>query len=148
MMNRRFASARAVLRCALLAALIGVGGCGIKRIPTSGTVTLDGQPVTVGVLQFIPDASKGNKLRLAASGAISNGKWNLATSAVERRDTGSGAPVGWFKVVYINPNEGNIGVKEGPNVAAKYKDEQTTPISIELKDPPPAEGYKIALTSK
>lgn len=150
MMNRRFASARTSVGCALLAALIAVGGCGVKRIPTSGTVTLDGKPMTVGVLQFIPDASKGNTLRLAAGGAISNGRWNLATSAMERRDTGSGAPVGWFKVVYTNPNEGSLapGVKPGPRVAAKYQDEQTTPISIELTDPPPAEGYKIALTSK
>ena len=46
--------------CALLAALVGVAGCGIKRIPTSGKVTLDGQPMTEGVLQFIPRANALN----------------------------------------------------------------------------------------
>src|SRR3954452_13624946 len=106
-MDRRFPSARVGVGCALLAALVGVAGCGIKRIPTSGTVTLDGQPMTVGVIQFIPDASKGNNLRLGCSGAISNGRWSLATSGMERADTGGGAPVGWFKVTYINPNEGS-----------------------------------------
>ena len=146
-----FPRARVGVGCALLAALVGVAGCGVKRIPTSGTVTLDGQPMTVGVIQFIPDASKGNKLRLGCSGAISNGRWNLATSGMERADTGGGAPVGWFKVVWTNPHEGSKApsMKEGgPKVAAKYQHEQTTPLSIELTDPPPAEGYKIELTSK
>ena len=149
-MNRQFPSFRLSVGSALLAALVGVVGCGVKRIPTSGTVTLDGQPMTVGVIQFIPDASKGNKLRLGCSGAISDGRWSLATSGMERADTGQGAPVGWFKVVWTNPHEGSKapGMTAGPKVAAKYQQEQTTPLSIELTDPPPAEGYKIELTSK
>jgi hypothetical protein len=150
-MDRQFANARVGVGCALLAALVGVIGCGgIKRIPTSGTVTLDGQPMTEGVLQFIPDASKGNNLRVTCSGPISNGRWNLVTSGMERADTGSGAPVGWFKVIYTHPNEGSKapGASTTPKVAAKYYREDTTPISIELTDPPPPEGYKIELTSK
>src|SRR3954452_25536400 len=118
-MDRRFPSARVGVGCALLAALVGVAGCGIKRIPTGGKVTLDGQPMTAGVLQFIPDASKGNNLRVSCSGPISDGRWNLVTSGMERRDTGTGAPAGWFKVIYTNPT-----------------------------DPPRAEGYTIELTSK
>jgi len=149
-MDRRIPIARVWAGCALLAALVGVAGCGVKRIPTSGTVTLDGQPMTVGVIQFIPDASKGNNLRLGCSGAISNGRWSLATSGMERADTGGGAPVGWFKVTYINPNEWSKapGMTAAPKVAPKYTQESTTPLSIELTDPPPAEGYKIELTSK
>src|SRR5262245_1298458 len=148
-MNLRFPSARLVA-CALLAALVGVSGCGVQRLPTSGTITLDGKSMTVGVLQFIPDASKWNKLRLACRGASSIGRRSLATTGMERADTGGGAPVGWFKVVWTNPHEGSKapGMTAGPTVAAKYQQEQTTPISIELTDPPPAEGYKIELTSK
>jgi hypothetical protein len=136
--------------CALLVALVGVAGCGIKRIPTGGKVTLDGEPMTEGVLQFIPDASKGNNLRVSCSGPISNGRWNLVTSGMERANTGTGAPVGWFKVKYTHPNEGSKapGASAAPKVAAKYYREDTTPISIELTDPPPAEGYTIELTSK
>src|SRR5687768_6626998 len=119
-MDRRFLNARVWVGCALLAALVGVAGCGVKRIPTSGTVTLDGKPMKEGILQFIPDASKGNKLRLACSGPISNGRWNLVTSGMERRDTGTGAPVGWFKVTYTHPTEGSIGVAAAPKVAGKY----------------------------
>ena len=149
-MDRRFASARIGVGCALLAVLVGVAGCGVKRIPTSGTVTLDGQPMPEGILQFIPDSSKGNNLRLGCSGPVSNGRWNLVTSGMERRDTGTGAPVGWFKVTYTNPNEGSKapGVSAAPKVAAKYYREDTTPLSIELTDPPPTEGYTIELTSK
>src|SRR5262245_51354288 len=149
-MDRRFPRARVGVGCALLAALVGVAGCGVKRIPTSGTVTLDGQPMKEGVLQFIPDVSKGNNLRLGCSGPISNGRWNLVTSGMDRADTGTGAPVGWFKVTYTHPTEGDKepGASAAPRVAAKYRTEDTTPLSIELTDPPPAEGYKIELTSK
>src|SRR5437588_5032446 len=149
-MDRRFPSLRLWVGCALLAALVGVAGCGVKRIPTSGTVTLDGQPMTEGVLKFIPDVSKGTTYRVSCSGPISNGRWNLVTSGMERADTGTGAPVGWFKVVYTHPNEGSKapGASAAPKVADKYRSEETTPISIELTDPPPADGYKIELTSK
>jgi len=149
-MDRRFPSARVGVGCALLAVLVGVSGCGIKRIPTGGKVTLDGQPMTEGVLKFIPDVSKGTTYRLSCSGPISNGRWNLVTSGMERADTGTGAPVGWFKVKYTHPNEGSKqpGRSAAPKVAAKYYREDTTPLSVELTDPPPAEGYTIELTSK
>src|SRR5262249_5933552 len=147
-MDRRFPSARLWVRCAILAALVGVVGCGVKRIPTRGTVTLDGQPMPEGVLKFIPDPSKGNNLRLSCSGPISNGRWNLVTSGMERADTGTGAPVGWFKVIYTHPNEGSKapGESPAPKVPAKYCREETTPLSLELTDPPPADGYTITLT--
>src|SRR5262245_37860531 len=149
-MAGRFPRARVGVGCALLAAVVGVAGCGVRRIPTSGKVTLDGQPMTEGVLKFIPDATKGNDLRLSCSGPISNGQWNLVTSGVERADTGTGAPVGWFKVIYTHPNEGSKapGASAAPKVAEKYYREDTTPLSIELTEPPPAEGYTIELTSK
>jgi hypothetical protein len=149
-MDRRFSRARLAIACALLAALVGMAGCGVRRIPTSGTVTLDGQPMPEGVLKFIPDASKGNNLRLSCSGPISNGRWNLVTSGMERADTGTGAPVGWFKVIYTHPNEGSKapGATPAPKVAAKFYREDTSPLSIELTEPAPAAGYAIELTSK
>lgn len=149
-MDRRFPSKRVWVSCGLLVALVSVAGCGVKRIPTSGTVTLDGQPMTEGILQFFPDPTKGNNLRLGCSGPISNGRWNLVTSGMDRNDTGTGAPVGWFKVLYTHPTEGSKmpGASSAPKVANKYRSETTTPISIELTDPPPAEGYKVELTSK
>src|SRR5262249_38342013 len=148
-MDRRFPSARVGGLCALVAALVGVAGCGsgIKRVPTHGKVTLDGKPMTEGVLQFIPDASRGNNLRAGCCGPTSNGRWLLVAPGMERADTGTGAPVGWFKVIYTHPNEGSKapGASAAPKVAARYSREETTPLAIELTDPPPAEGYTIEL---
>jgi len=41
--------------------LFGLGGCykPVKKVPAYGTVTLDGQPMNEGRLEFIPDLSKG-----------------------------------------------------------------------------------------
>jgi hypothetical protein len=125
-------------------------GCesGVKRVPAGGTVTLDGKPMTSGVLMFSPDLSKGNNLRVGCTGPISNGRFNLVTTGMDHRDNGSGAPPGWYKVTYFHPNEGENNDPSIPRVAAKYYSEETTPITIELTDPPPPEGYKIELTSK
>src|SRR4029077_15645862 len=100
------------------------------------------QQMREGVLKFIPDVSKGTTYRVSCSGPISNGRWNLVTSGMERADTGTGAPVGGFKVVYTLPNEGSkapgASGTAAPKAADKYRREDTTPISIELTDPPPA----------
>jgi hypothetical protein len=134
-----------------LACAVSAVGCesGVKRIPTSGEVTLDGKPFSGGVLMFSPDPAKGNTARVGCTGAVSNGKFNLVTAGMSKADTGSGAPTGWFKVTYMHPDEGSL--KEGasvPKVADRFKREETTPISIELTDPPPPGGYKVELTSK
>jgi hypothetical protein len=152
-MCSRLPSARVGVGCALLAVLFGVTGCGVKRVPASGTVTLDGQPLKEGILEFVPDPTKGNNLRVSCTGPISNGRFNLMTAGMDRADNGKGAPVGWFKVKYMNPSERGYDPNrkekdESRRVADKYRSEESTPISIELTDPPPAEGYKIELTSK
>jgi hypothetical protein len=55
-------------------------------------------------------------------------------------------------VVYVLPNEGSKAPGASgtatPKVPNKYRSEDTTPLSIELTDPPPPEGYKIELQSK
>jgi len=153
-MSSRLPRARVGVGCALLvAALVGAAGCGVKRVPAGGTVTLDGEPLNQGILEFVPDPSKGNNLRVSCTGPISNGRFNLITAGMNRADNGKGAPVGWFKVRYMNPNERgddpNTKQKDtSPRVADKYRSEEKTPISVELTDPPPPEGYKIELTSK
>src|SRR5262249_28066326 len=111
------------------------------------------KPMTQGVLEFVPDVSKGNNVRVSCTSAISNGRFNLRTAGVNQGNNGTGAPVGWFKVRYFNPNERGFDPQTGkdddsPKVANKYPHEETTPIVIELTDPPPADGYKIELKTK
>jgi hypothetical protein len=107
-------------------------------------VTLDDKPLPAGVLLFHPDASKGNTARAACTGPVKDGRFNLVTSAVDRRDTGSGAPVGWYKVTVIQDLPG-IPIL---NVHQKFLFPEKTPISIEIVDNPQPGAYDIKLTSK
>src|SRR4051812_30272610 len=63
-----------VLCAVLLGALPGCSKA-VKRVPVSGTVTLDGKPLGVGVVSFAPDAEKGNTNRVACIGRANSGKY-------------------------------------------------------------------------
>jgi hypothetical protein len=125
---------------------IALMGCqrGLRRIPVSGNVTLDGKPLPGGVLVFNPDASKGNTARAACTGPVKDGRYTLVTSAVEKRDTGSGAPVGWYKVTLIADLPGTPIIKVHP----KYLQPETTPVAIEIVDNPQPGAYDVKLTTK
>ena len=126
--------------------VVPLAGCekGIRRIPVSGTVTLDGQPLKGGVLLFHPDDSKGNTVRVSCTGPVSNGRYTLVTSGVTKADTGSGAPTGWFKVTLINDLPGMAEIKVHP----KYLKPETTPLAIEIVDNPQPGAYDLKLTTK
>jgi hypothetical protein len=68
-------------RCAIIVAisLCGALGCsGDNRSEVSGTVTLNGQPVTEGAINFIPiDGNRG----AGAGASITNGKYHVPRSA-------------------------------------------------------------------
>ena len=121
-------------------------GCssGIKRVPVSGKVTLDGKPLNGGVLLFHPDSSRGNPARVSCTGPVKNGQYNLVTSGVTGSDTGSGAPLGWFKVTLINDLPGTPPI----NVHGKYLNPETTPVAIEIVEEPREGAYDVALTTK
>src|SRR5690348_600228 len=86
---------RAVL-CAF--GLTFLAGWGVKRVPASGKVTLDDQPLNAGVLVFPPDASKGNKSYISCTSPVKEGRYELQTHGVTRSDSGGGVPPGWYKV--------------------------------------------------
>ncbi len=78
----RFHELRFALRCfaflGALALLLPLAvGCGSRKGTVSGTVTLDGQPLAVGTIAFIPSQGPG------ASAPIEDGKYS-----VERVPTG------------------------------------------------------------
>ncbi len=126
-------------------ALISLAGCGgIRRIPVSGNVTLDGKPLQDGLLVFNPNETKGNALRIACTGRVKDGRYTLNTSAVTSIDTGSGAPLGWFKVTLTTDLPGMAPIK----VAPKYLDAKMSPVEIEIMDNPQPGAYDISLTSK
>src|SRR5262245_7526088 len=98
-------------------AVLPMGGCGgVKRVPVTGAITLDGQPLQGGVLLFHPDESRGNTARVSCTGPVKGGRYTLVTSGVTRSDTGEGAPLGWYKVTLINDLPGMAEIK----VHSKY----------------------------
>jgi hypothetical protein len=137
---------RGRLALAVLVGSLALAGCerSLKRIPVSGNVTLDGKPLQGGVLLFHPDASKRNTARVSCTGPVKSGRFTLVTSAVTRDDTGSGAPLGCFKVTLINDLPGMAEIKVHP----KYLRPETTPVAIEIVEDPQPGAYDIKLTTK
>ena len=87
------------LSCILSVFCLFIAGCGgaLSDAPTLakvvGTVTLDGEPLTNGAVQFIPDASQGTTGRMALGAIQENGNFELMTSKA-----GDGAQVGFHLV--------------------------------------------------
>jgi hypothetical protein len=130
---------------------LGLGslvGChGVKRLPVSGTVTVDGRPVDGGVLSFSPDAAKGNTAKISCACPVRQGHYQLETIGITRSDSGSGVPPGWYKVTYVRID---LASKKHPQAEVqfndKYKDVATTPWSVEVKDNPEPGAYDFKLT--
>src|SRR6516165_3331819 len=107
----------AVLCAFGLTSLVGCGG--VKRLPVSGTVTLDGQPVNGGILSFSPDTAKGNTAKISCTCPIREGRYELETIGITRADSGSGVPPGWYKVTY---NRVDLATKKRPQADIQVND--------------------------
>ena len=128
-------------------ALTSVVGCGVRRIPVAGTVTLDGQPLNVGTLVFTPDDAKGNTSRIVCVSRIKDGHYDLETNGVTRSDSGKGVPLGWYKVYFRLLEESTKKRPLAPiNVNEKYKSVERTPLSVEVKDNPDPVAYDFKMT--
>lgn len=73
--------------------LVATAGCQHKPdlpplAPTSGTITLDGQPLDSGNVQFVPEESKGTSGPIGTGRIGPDGKYEISTAGV------SGALVG------------------------------------------------------
>ncbi len=83
----------------LLAAAVtplGCGPSGPKLVHVSGTVTLDGKPLTSGTVTFVADASKGNTQMGTPAGNIgTDGTYKISTEGK------NGSPLGWYKVTVV-----------------------------------------------
>ena len=135
----------AILCAVGLTSLVGCGG--IRRVPVSGTVTLDGQPLNGGILSFSPDTAKGNTNQITGNSPVKEGHYELQTTAVNRGDTGPGVPPGWYKVFLKTPNLATKKMPQSPvEVNDKYKSVETTPLSVEVKDNPEPGAYDFKMT--
>jgi hypothetical protein len=125
--------------CGLLA-LASCGG-GLKLVSVTGTVTLDGKPLTRCTVTGIADASKGNNVAVSLVGRVGDqGEFTLRTIAAKVSEGGVGAPLGWYKVTLrAGPNDPELKVK------SDYLDPNRTPLSIEVVEDPKPGAYDLKL---
>jgi hypothetical protein len=142
----------------LLAFLFGclASGCGDdsgvgRTVPVAGRVTIDNAPLTAKstVVLFKPDASKGNTSPFEPVGTVdADGNYTLKTKGK------NGAPLGWYKVV-VTAYEGSPEHPKSPRqhrpvakslVPAKYGQEKTSDLSIEVVENPTPGAYDLKLT--
>jgi hypothetical protein len=117
------------------AGLVSVAGCGEKlpaRVPVSGTVTIDGQPLTYGSIMFMNTSTR------PAGGAIdSQGRFTL--SCYEAAD---GAIIGHHRVK-VNASQPVTTDSVRWLAPKKYADENTSGIEVEVTEP--TDDVKIEL---
>lgn len=117
------------------------GGNSLPMAKVSGTVTLDGAPLTKGRIQFMPDNSKGTRGPMATGQIVADGKFVLMTSA-----PGDGAQVGCYKVVVncweetpFDPNNPKLAPPPKSLIPERYANEQTSGLTAEVKTGTPNE---------
>ena len=133
--------------CALVAGCNDPVG---KTVPVSGTIFVNGHPLTAGQasLVFKPDNSKGNNTRFEPAGLVDEeGNYELYTAGK------LGAPPGWYKVVIVayggadpKPKRSVPGIIRLSLVDQKYGSEKTSDITIEAVDSPGVGAYDLHLT--
>ncbi len=107
-MQRRSSFSLAVLAAALLLAGPGCGSGKPKLYKVSGKVTLDGQPLSGAVVQFVP-ADPASGLEIARGTTSSDGVYNLTTY-----NTNDGAMEGDYKVLITKSVQGAAAPTAGP----------------------------------
>lgn len=111
-------------------AAVGCGGGGPPsgRLPISGEVTLDGQPLDQGAIQFEP-TDKSSKLN--AGGVIANGKYKIGSE--------QGLPPGKYKVSITSVAKdtrsaqdimNNPGEQPAERIAAKFNTESAEVVEV------------------
>jgi hypothetical protein len=134
--------------CVFVGALLAFGcGSGGNLLPVSGTVTLDGQPLQAGDVQFHPETSPDRSQEMPI-GHIKDGKYELTTRGKK------GAPPGKYKVVVLsNQFSGEAGpkasaTKEVPRslINTRYSTAATTPLSKEVVESPAPDAYDLKVT--
>jgi hypothetical protein len=144
-MVRRGWLSLAILGALALTSVVGCGG--VRKIPVSGTVTLDGQPINVGHLVFTPDPVKGNNHRISCTSRIKEGHYDLETNGITPSDSGDGVPLGWYKVTFrLLEQSTKKHPFVPPNVNDKFMSVDKTPLEVEVKDNPAPGSYDFKMT--
>ncbi len=118
--------------------MLGCGGDGIERVPLSGKVTFQGQPIEDGQIRFVPKAGVAAPLVVES---IQNGRYETLSSG--------GVPVGSFRVEITawNPDQ---PAPQGPGMPprrqllpAQYNIRSTLDITIESGQEETTQDYEL-----
>ena len=124
--------------------LLTLTGCGgLKLVPVSGKVMLGDEPMKLGRVCLFPDRSKGNDNAVACIGRLNGqGEYQITTAGVKGNVGGKGAPLGWYKVVFMNSNEMKSDLDDlvtKGKFNRKYTDDAKTPLAVA----PPSTGRQV-----
>jgi len=120
--------------------------------PVKGKITLDGADLKAGVVTFIPDQGKGNKVAKGPVGKIgSDGTYTIAT------DGKDGAPLGWYKVTVVTQMPGMDAAPADPSkpppmpsgggdINKRFTSAETTTLSVEVVAAPQPGQYDLKVT--
>jgi hypothetical protein len=115
----------------LAVSLLALSGCdGMPRATVRGTVTLDGQPIELGAVSFIPVDGQSP----TTGGPITNGRYSVANVPVgEMKVAISGSKVVGKKKLYQDrPDSPEMPITDNP-VPARFSDLQNTTLRLEVK---------------
>jgi hypothetical protein len=136
-MSRPFATTKA---CFILLLSVGCGGPpAVATVPVSGKVTLEGQPVSSGLVSFAAaDDKVGAGLCTGIIGA--DGEYKISS------DGKPGAPLGKYKVT-VTPSMTPPPASGAPPSPfnARYMSSTSTPLVIEVVSNPAAGAYDLKL---
>jgi len=113
-----------LLLAVLLCCLLGCGDGRPSRVPISGQVTVDGQPLKFGTIAFQPASGRASSGRLDA-----NGRYVLSTY-----DRGDGAIVGEY-VVAISGNEQMSETSRRWHAPKKYSNPAESGLTATVEGP-------------
>jgi hypothetical protein len=128
-----------LLTCLCLVWLCALAGCSPRHVTVRGKATVDGKPLTQGVIKFVRDKDNSPKI-VAVADIDSEGNYELLIPEKE------GDGLGWYKVCVAFDKK---SMKGAPlPVHAKYLKPTETPLSVEVVGNPQPGAYDLKFTEK
>jgi hypothetical protein len=128
-----------LLTCLCLVWCCASAGCSPRHVTVRGKATVDGKPLTQGVIKFVRD--EDNSFKTIAVGDIdSEGNYELTLAEKE------GRALGRFKVCVAFDKKSMNGAPLP--VHARYLNRTQTPLSVEVVANPEPGAYDLKFTEK
>ena len=104
-----------------------------QRAPVEGTVTLDGEPLTTGWVQFTPDTAAGNRGPVAVGPIDTNGRYRLKTDSNETVPDGAVLGTHRVSIEARAPRTSEIDTLPRLLIPERYTTAETSGLTAEVK---------------